>query len=180
MARDGFLRRLWARRPVPRTRRLSQSCTPSVLPLEGRVLQALITSKWIVNVHPGVLPPTSGAFLPVHVYGQIASTRPETPVGFFFVTDEYRRDEPSGPIALGPATPSFNFYVSTFDFTIYLQAKRSTKTMDGRHYDLFVGAKDSDNTDGKTVAIYVPKVYTPPRTTNHSRSLAHHQTRPKS
>ena len=75
------------------------------------------------------------------------------------------------PNRVGPPTPSFNFYVSTFDFTIYLQAKRSTKTMDGRHYDLFVGAKDTDNTDGKTVAIYVPKVYTPPKTTIQSRSL---------
>jgi hypothetical protein len=142
-------------------------------------LQALITSAWKINVHPGLLPPTNGEYLPVHIYGQIASTRPQTPTGFFFVTDEYRRDEPSGPIALSPAKAYYNYFVSNFDFTIYLQAKRSTKTADGRHYDLFIGAKDSDNTDGKTVAVYVPKVYTPPHTTTaHTHSLAH-QTKPK-
>ena len=154
------------------------SCTPSVVPLEGRVLQALITSRWSVNVHPAVLPPTDGDFLPIHIYGQVASTRPQTPLGFFFVTDEYRTDEPSGPITLGPTTQSFNYYLSSFDFTIYLQAKRSTKTMDGRHYDLFIGAKDMDNTDGKTVAIYVPKVYTPPHPTIHLRAIRH-QAKPR-
>ena len=177
MARDGFFRRFWIRRPEPRPAR--RSCTPSVVPLEGRVLQALLTPYWTINVHPAVLPPTNGAFLPVHIYGQIASTRPQTPVGFFFVTDEYRSDEPSGPIALSPAKPLANYYVSSFDFTIYLQAKRSTNTMDGRHYDLFIGAKDTDNTDGRTVGIYVPKVYPPPHpTTIHPQALRH-QTKPK-
>ena len=178
MAKDGFLQRLWTQGSRPRRR----GCAPSVVPLEGRVLQALIVGKWIVNIHPGLLPPTDHSFLPVHVYGEIASTRQETPTAFFFVTDEYRSDEPSGHIKLGPSVPSFNYFVSPFDFTFYLQATRSTNTPDGRHYDIFIGATDKDNTDGKTIAVYVPKVFPPVQTTPHTHphpSVHPHQTRPR-
>jgi hypothetical protein len=184
MAKDGFFQRLWTQGSRPRRR--GRACAPSVVPLEGRVLQALYVAKWVVNVHPGLLPPTKDAFLPVHVYGQIASTRSESPQAFFFVTDEYRSDEPSGPIKLGPSFPVNNYFESPFDFTFYLQATRSTNTQDGRHYDIFIGAKDKDNTDGKTIAVYVPKAFPPAPVQITARSHTHpsphphpHQTRPR-
>jgi hypothetical protein len=143
--------------------------------LEGRTLLAINTGSTVVNVHPAILPPTDSQYLPVHIYGKIASTRPSGVTAFFFVTDEYRRDEPTANIALGPPVFSNNLYFSSFDFTIHLQAKRSTKTPDGRHYDIFVGAKDKDDTDGRTVAVYVPKTFPPPPTV----TVAHVHSKPK-
>lgn len=157
MAKDGFLRKLWTNVNRPRKRPMA----PSLTELEPRTLQALLVGNWQVNIHPAVLPPTNG-FIPIHVYGEIASNKPKPPTGFFFVTDEYGTDEPRGNLALGPTVPVANYYETPFSVTFYLQAKRSTNTQDGRHYDIFVGATDADGTAGETVAVYVPKVYPVP------------------
>ena len=161
MAREGLFN--WLKARLRRSRRTRPVYRPAVAELEGRELMSLITGEWVINVHPALLPATKGQYLPVHIYGQIVSTRPTGTTAFFFVTDEYRADEPRGPITLSPPVPFNGFYSSSFDFTINLQAKRSTRIPDGRHYDIFIGAKDQDNTNGKTVAVYVPINYPVPK-----------------
>jgi hypothetical protein len=136
---------------------------PEVSPLEGRSLQTVITSISTVLVHPGLLPNTpDGRFVPVKVFGELATLKPEKPSGLWFVTDEYRSVEPHGTMTLTPAG-SFHhrFPLFAFSFTVDLQERRSTNTPDGRHYDLFVGAIDADGAGGKTVAVYVPKTLPP-------------------
>ena len=123
----------------------------------------MLAGLYKITVVPQVLPPTSnGRFVPVTFFGQVKGTRPAA-TGYFHVTDEYRRVEPSGDVTLTPAGKSLGFYVFDFRFTVDLQAKRSTNTPDGRHYDVLVGAADADNSDGKTVTVLVPKVYPPPK-----------------
>src|SRR5512135_1195043 len=130
----GFLRR-----QGPRTRR-ERRWAPEVTPLESRALQTVISSQSTVLVHPGLLPNTpNGRFVPVAVFGQIATNHPERPAGFFFVTDEYRVIEPHGPVALTPQGSKNGLFLYGFSFSVSLQAKRSTNTPDGRHYDIFVG-----------------------------------------
>ncbi len=138
------------------------------MPLEGRALTVVNASLGFIHTDPAVLAPT-GQYTTVTVSGQIGSNHPVPPDAFFFVTDEYRLDEPRGRgVVLTPAgTKSVpngyvkTWYLYTYSFTIQLQAKRSTRTFDGRHYDIFVGATDSDGTDGLTDQLYVPKVYPP-------------------
>jgi len=123
----------------------------------------------VVKVNPGILPPSaSGRAVPVEVFGTIASTHTSPPKGFFFVTDEYRAVEPGGRVALSPYPVSVQkigpttLYSFGFSFSVSLQAKRSTSTPDGRHYNVFVGGTDAEGSDGRTVSVLVPKVY-PPR-----------------
>ena len=147
----------------PRPRRFA----PEVAPLETRALLTVNNYLTKVLVHPGLLPPTSsGTALPVHVSGVISANHATIPQGLFFVVDEYRAFEPSGSVALTPAggkaigaTVWYNF---AFSFDINFPTKRSTNTPDGRHYDLFVGAKDGDGTGGQTVEVLVPKTYHAP------------------
>jgi hypothetical protein len=147
-------------------RRRPRRLVPQVAPLEGRTLQAINTSLGFVKVTPQILPP-DGRPTTVTVNGEIASSSPVPPAGFFFVTDEYRTDEPHGtvgPLTLDhikpiPVGPIKQYYVFRYSFTLTLQASRSKNTPDGRHYYLFVGATDADGTDGVTVGILVPKVF---------------------
>lgn len=145
-----------------RVTRRSRAAYLEITPLETRALQTIIPSKSVVLVHPALLPATDGKFLPVHIYGSLATTRSTTPQGFFFVTDEYRAVEPHGNLLLTPVGIKDGFYHYTFDFNLFLQAKRSTNTPDGRHYYAFIGAKDRDDTDGRTVGIFVPKTLPKP------------------
>ena len=139
---------------------------PEVAALETRTLQTVNDGLTKVWVHPGVLPPTSsGHPIPVHVYGTISSNVPKVPRGYFFVTDEYRSFEPSGPVALklvGSKTyGKMVWYDYGYSFEVDFPTKRSTNTPDGRHYSLFVGAEDSDGNGGLTVQVLVPKTYRP-------------------
>ncbi len=130
-----------------------------VTPLEPRVLAAVSSAK--INVTPQIIPNLPGGpQVAVQVVGLLDTTRPTTPVGVYFVTDEYGADEPSGHMTLLPlGLDAQKQYQYLFNFTISLQAKRSTNTHDGRHYDLFVGGTDQDGASGTTVEILVPKVY---------------------
>jgi hypothetical protein len=132
---------------------------PEVAGLESRALMSVNVDWTSVNVAPQIIPNTpDGRQVPVAVAGIIATNHPETPKGLFFVTDEYRADEPRGPVALTPLGKSKQgLYQYGFVFQISLQAKRSTNTPDGRHYNLFVGATDRDGTAGRTVTVLVPK-----------------------
>jgi hypothetical protein len=140
---------------------------PGVGGLEDRTLQAQILPvvflRPTVLVHPALLPPSrSGVALPVTVTGQVLDQRPgETPVGFFHVTDEYRRYEPFGVLKFTPAGKfaSTNFSLFKFQLQLNLPTNRSTSTPDGRHYDISLGAIGHDNTDSLTKAVYVPKVF---------------------
>ncbi|MCA1684971.1 MAG: hypothetical protein LC745_03100 [Planctomycetia bacterium] len=177
----GLRRRLsaWGRRRNPR--RLA----PEVTALEGRELLFVNAGLGFLKVAPPVLAP-SGQYTTVTVSGQIGGSRPVPPVAFYFVNDEYRVDEPHAagiPLTLdhtragGGAVKTW--YVYSYSFTIPLQAKRSTHTYDGRHYDIYVGATDTDGTDGQYAHVSVPKVY-PPVTATHPKPGGHaHQGRGK-
>lgn len=166
----GLRRRLKAGAEVRRAPRWR----PEVTPLEGRALMALNGSLGFVKADPPILAPT-GQYVPVTITGKIGDNHPVAPDAFYFVTDEYRTVEPAGTgVVLTPAgTKSVpngyvkTWYLYTYSFTIQLQAKRSTRTFDGRHYDIFVGATDADGTDGLTTQVFVPKVYPPPVAAAH-------------
>jgi hypothetical protein len=163
---DGWLRRSRSRARSgsgtgDRDRR-RRRWTPEMTGLERRDMATVIVPPNQVFVHPGLLPPTNGQFVPVLVYGKIFDTRPQTPSGFFHVTDEYRRVEPFGTFSLVPAGKLGAAFAFSFQFTLNLQAKRSTNTPDGRHYDVLVGATDVDGNGGRTVEVLVPKVFPPP------------------
>ena len=165
-------------------RRRQRRWAPEVTLLEGRTLLVVNASLGFLKASPPVLAPTGG-YVTVTLSGQIGDTHPTPPSAFYFVTDEYRVVEPHGtgiPLTLDhtksvPSGPIKTWYVYSYSFTVELQAKRSTRTFDGRHYDVFVGASDGDGIDGLTEQIFVPKVYPPAATTApaakpHSR--AHH------
>jgi hypothetical protein len=136
---------------------------PELLALERRELLTVVPKQFPLFVSPSVLPPDN-KFHTVSFTGAVASTRPQVPTGFFQVTDEYRQYEPAGPVALTPIGQHKGFYDFQFKFTLTFPAQRSTNTPDGRHFDVLIGARDGDNTDGRTVAVFVPKTYPPPQT----------------
>jgi hypothetical protein len=113
---------------------------------------AFVTSVTGVAV-PSLLVPPNGQFMPVVVSGQITSTGAEAPRAFFQVTDEYRRDEPRGHLTLVKTAPS----TYSYSFQIFLQAQRSTRVPDGRHYYILVAAGDQDSGNGATIPVLVPK-----------------------
>jgi hypothetical protein len=150
----------------PGTRRRRRNWTPEVSALEGRALQTVVILKGSLTVHPGVLRPTAnGQPELVTVTGQALETSAKaTPTGSFHVTDEYRRYEPFGPMTLTPAGTYLTTNNRVFDFqlTLRLPTNRSTRTPDGRHFDIALIVKDQDNTDSHTVEALVPKTYPPP------------------
>jgi hypothetical protein len=149
----------------------SRRLRPKVDGLEDRRL--LNIDKFLVTATPKVLRPPDGRFVPVTVSGSFETSIGSKPKGFFYVTDQYGRIEPRGAVALHTAGAPNLF---SFSFTIYLQAKRGSQTMNGRQYDLLVGASDSDVTASKTIFVWVPKdtVAVHPR----GPGLAQHAARP--
>jgi hypothetical protein len=124
-------------------------CLLEVTSLEDRSLEAVGTIT--ATAVPRILAPNNGQIVPVTVSGTIFATRPGGPTAFFQVTDEYRRIEPKGHLVLHKvATDSY-----AYSFTIDLQAKASTRVLDGRHYDILVAAGDVDNGNGVTIAVHV-------------------------
>lgn len=130
----------------------SRRLRPAVDGLEDRQLLAI--DKFLVAATPKVLSPPDGRFVPVTVSGSFETSIGSTPKGFFFVTDQYGRIEPKGAVALHTAGAPNLF---AYSFTINLQAKRGSQTMNGRQYDILVGATDQDVTVGKTIFVWVPK-----------------------
>ena len=167
----------WIRRQF-RSRRDSHPPKPRRVPivdqLESRELQTVVAGRSALAVNPGLLPNT-GQYETVRVVGAIATTSTVPPQAFFMVTDEYRRVEPRGSVTLTEIPPKYGFHRYAFDFSIRLLAQRSTGTVDGRHYNIYVGAKDANNTDGRAVSVYVPKQFPrsaiptkPPTTTTNT------------
>ncbi len=150
----------WIRRHGDGRRARTRRTTALVVtPLEPRALAAVSTAQ--INVFPQIIPNLPGGpQVAVQVVGLLNTNSPTPPVGFYFVTDEYRADEPTGHMILFPVGQNAQKqYQYLFNFTISLQAKRSTNVNDGRHYDIFVGGTDKDGANGATVEILVPKVY---------------------
>lgn len=136
---------------------------PEVPGLELRELMTIVRPQITVAAIPPILPPTGGTAL-VTVVGQIASTRENVHDGFYRVTDEYRRVEPFGDIALTPLGPSGGYYRFGFEFKVPLQAQSKSDTASGgRQYFLLVGATDQDNTEGQTITVFVPTTRPPAR-----------------
>lgn len=150
-----------AGRPQTSPWRRRRPARPVVDTLEGRALQTVVPIKFIAVATPQIIPPTKNQYVPVVISGQVASTHPEVPRGFFHVTDEYRRVEPFGAVKLTPnlADSKYGIYQFDYSFTINLQATRSTNTPDGRHYNILIAAEDRDTADGKTITALVPKTY---------------------
>jgi hypothetical protein len=136
---------------------------PELMALERRELLTVVPKQFPVFVSPAVLPPDNKIHV-VTFAGDVVSTRPQVPTGFFQVTDEYRQYEPSGPVALTAIGQNKGYYDFQFKFTLNFPAQRSTNTPDGRHFYVLIGARDGDNTDGRTVGVFVPKTYPPPQT----------------
>jgi hypothetical protein len=137
---------------------------PEIAPLEGRSLLAFIPT---VTATPNLLWPPNGRDVEVIVSGtfkeytivgtgtkahQVFESLPGPKQADYQVVDEYRRDQPRGPVQLVDQGGG-NF---TFSFPVFLQASRSTEYAAGRRYYITVGAKDSDSWAGLTVPVQVP------------------------
>jgi hypothetical protein len=148
------------RRAKPRRR-----VAPEVAPLEGRLLQYFSVTA---AVTPSTLWPPNGLYDPVTVSGTfkeyaivgtgakahiVYEKLPGPKKAHFFVTDEYRRDEPEGPITL----VDLGGGQYGFSFTVHLQAKRATEYVAGRRYYVTVEANDTENGwGGQTYPVQVP------------------------
>ena len=136
-----------AAKPVRRSPRYRLEITA----LEDRKLLFVGTITAVAT--PQLLFPPNGRYVPVAVVGTIIESGPHAPTAFFQVTDEYRRDEPRAHLEL--VRTSSTTYAYTFH--IFLQADRSTRVPDGRHYDILVAAGDAQNGNGTTIAVIVPR-----------------------
>jgi hypothetical protein len=148
----GWMSRLWTRRSAAARPGDRRRAAISVTPLEDRRL--LYFASTLVAT-PSVLFPPTGRFVPVVISGSFTELNhppQKRQLGAFQVIDEYRRIEPSGPVAL--TFQGQNKF--TFSFTLNLQASRSLNTPPGRRYYITVAALDSDGWSGKTVAVWVP------------------------
>jgi hypothetical protein len=127
-----------------------------VTALESRQLLSLSPTNIVVKAVPKILSPPNGQYVPVTVSGSFnESATSASPSGFFYVTDQYGKDEPRAAIALQQSASDPHTF--TFSFTIHLQAKRGSQTPNGRQYDILVGAHDANGAVGKTIAVLVPK-----------------------
>lgn len=177
-------------RLLPRANRVSpgksrRRAKPELTALEDRVLQYFSVDAAVV---PSTLWPPNDRYVPVTVTGKlrefsIVNNKPVfQEVGgpkraMFQVTDEYRRDEPSGPIQLEKQGGG----VYTFSVTFHLQASRVEQFVAGRRYFINVAARDVDGWGAKQIAVQVPRTLQdrgpgplqdiPPR--NHVRTNAH-------
>jgi hypothetical protein len=134
---------------------------PTLDGLEARAYLSIVRPQITVAARPPVLPNAGGPAV-VTILGQIASTRDEVTDGFFRVTDQYRQYEPYGDVALTPLGPSGGYYRFGFQFNVTLRAEaRSNTPSGGRQYFVLVGATDDDNTEGRTITVFVPGVSGP-------------------
>jgi hypothetical protein len=147
----GFFRHLLAARWVTarkRARRLPWR--PVVSALEDRRL--FTVSQLVATAIPSPVSPNQG-YVPVQVTGHMYGSPTDPPRGFVYVTDQYGSDEPFGGVAIQHSTTTPNVY--SFSFTLHLNTKVGSQNLNGRQYDILVGATDSDGTDGKTIGFLV-------------------------
>lgn len=151
---------------LPQKRRPAQAKTrrramPELTALEERKLLYFSVAASAV---PDTLWPPNDRYVPVTVSGtlrefaiegnkQVFKKLPGPKKANFQVVDEYRQDEPAGPIALTDVGGG----KYTFSFTTHLQARRSTEFAAGRRYYIIVGARDDDGWGGKVVTVQAPK-----------------------
>jgi hypothetical protein len=128
---------------------------PDLDALEERRLFYIPAERIVLQAVPSILTPPNKQYVAVTVSGTIEHSNVKQPRGFFYVTDQYGEIEPYGGVVLtpSPSTPK----ISLYSFTIHLRAQRGSQTMNGRQYNILVGAKDKDGTAGKTIAVLVPK-----------------------
>ena len=165
--------RLWNRRHARESRpgrRGSNQLRPEVGSLEVRQLKTV--SAVDLKAVPDILIPPNGQFMTVKVSGTTTSytqaitpdTYPEVPKVSFQVTDEYRRFEPRGPVAVTlertfpfkSVGKPYHGAVYKFSFNLKLPAERSSRDADGRQFSVLVAADDTDNGQGTTVPVLVP------------------------
>jgi len=129
--------------------------------LEERVLLYFSVDAAVV---PSTLWPPNNKYIPVTITGtarefsiegnkQVFQNLPGPKRANFIVTDEYRRDEPYGPIPLthqGGGT-------YTFTFTTNLQASRKEQFAAGRRYYFSLAVGDDDGWGAKELVVQVPK-----------------------
>jgi hypothetical protein len=152
----GFLGRFLARgRSGPSRGPRHVHRRPDLDRLEERYLLSLDPNKIVLTATPKFLSPPNGQYVTVTVTGSFNGSDVGHAQGFFHVTDQYGTLEPFGTVALHRSPTDSK--VATFAFQFQLQAKRGSMTYNGRQYDILVGAKDKDNTVGKTIAVNVPK-----------------------
>jgi hypothetical protein len=148
----GLLEQLFPGKPKRASlRRPRRACRLDVAPLEDRTLAFVGTITAVAT--PSILFPPNGRYVQVNVSGTIIESLKQAPEAVFQVTDEYRRVEPRGHLTLHQV----NSYTYSYSFSVYLQAERSTRVPDGRHYDILVAAVDADAGNGKTIAVVVPR-----------------------
>jgi hypothetical protein len=143
--------------PAPKPRRRA---APQLDQLESRQLMIFGVKATIV---PAPIWPPNNQYIPVTISGtfiefttvgnkQVVKKLPGQKRANFQVIDEYRQDEPFGPIAMvdqGDGT-------YTFSVTTHLQARRAEEFIAGRRYEIILGAKDSDGWGGRVFHVQVP------------------------
>jgi hypothetical protein len=88
-----------------------------------------------ISATPKSLWPPNGQMRPVTVSGRITDSGCVIPAAAYSVMDEYGLVQPSGRISLGAD--------GSYSFTVWLQASRLGRDVDGRLYTLTVGATNN-------------------------------------
>jgi hypothetical protein len=148
----------------------SRRCALEFSPLEDRTLLSFMATS--IQASQTILPPNN-KFVPVTITGTfqeyhvvvtgtgaqakatvIDAVQPGPKRSSFQVVDQYRKVQPQGKISLVLTDPVKGKY--SYSFTVNLQATRRNADIFGRHYNIIVGAGDSDGWNGEVVTILVP------------------------
>ena len=180
----GILRNLLRLIPAARTPQGRSHTTRQHQPvlefarLEERALMSFIAAPPTVSQQ--VLAPTN-RYVPITVSGQFTEYRvvtvndkPSIVFGAqpgprranFQVVDQYRQDQPRGPITLHLTNAAGGVF--QYSFTFFLQASRKNSDLGGRQYHVIVAAGDKDGWTGKIFTVLVPhslSTTTMPKTT---------------
>jgi hypothetical protein len=157
---DGRLFRICelVRRTPRRTRR---GYEPSVVErLEGRAVPAIVGLSG--NASPMIIQPINpmnqprgvvvNPFRSVTLAGFVAEDGAATPVVTFRVVDQLGRHMPGGTIAVQPAQPGLFLY----DNRIGLNMTRHHNQPGGRHYTVFITARDPQGSLTIPIAVRTP------------------------
>jgi hypothetical protein len=115
------------------------------------VLADTVGPTMTIAVSPSVLWPPNGQKVPVSVSGQItdAGSGVDVSSASFLVTDDYRRIQPHGTVAVGAG--------GTYSFVLELEAQRNGNDKQGRNYSICVRASDrAGNIGSATIVVSVP------------------------
>jgi hypothetical protein len=167
----GIFRNLWAFKSFylgdyPRSTKLPRRRSLEVSALEERRLLSFAGTA--IHATPMILPPNN-KYIPVTVTGTfqeyhvvtvgknvqlVNSVQPGPKRASFQVVDQYRRVQPQRKISLVITDPAKAIY--SYSFTVFLQATRRNADVTGRHYNVIVGAGDTDGWNGMVVTVLVP------------------------